>query len=212
MSHVKGRNEQVESTRVRILETAERLFAVHGVASVSNRQVSEAAGQGNNAAVGYHFGGKNELVREIIRRHAEPTDVIRLRLLDQHRDSTRLRDWVTCVVQPITEHLADLGNPSWYARFAAQLMTEPNLRELAAAEVAEAPALQAVFGGLHRRLPGLTGAVQAERDDMAHTLILHFCAQRERTMPPGADARAVWEATATSLIDALEGLYCAPVT
>src|SRR5690349_5310815 len=173
MSHVKARYEQVESTRARILETAERLFAEHGVASVSNRQVSEAAGQGNNAAVGYHFGGKNDLVREIIRRHAEPTDVIRRRLLRQHRDSTRLRDWVTCVVQPITEHLSDLGNPSWYARFAAQLMTEPNLRELAAAEVAEATTLHAVFGGLHRQLPALTGEVQAERDDMAHTLILH---------------------------------------
>lgn len=212
MSHVKARNEQVEGTRIRILEAAERLFAEYGVASVSNRQVSEAAGQGNNAAVGYHFGGKSDLVREIIRRHAEPTDGIRRRLLGRHTGSGDLRDWVTCVVRPITEHLADLGNPSWYARFAAQLMTEPSLRELAAAEVAQTPTLHAVFEGLRRQLPGLTEKVQAERDDMAHTLILHFCAQRERTMPAGADARAVWEATATSLIDALEGLYRAPVS
>ncbi|MEV0038015.1 TetR family transcriptional regulator, partial [Streptomyces sp. NPDC050804] len=50
------RAERGDATRELILVTAERLFAEHGVFAVSNRQVSEAAGQGNNAAVGYHFG------------------------------------------------------------------------------------------------------------------------------------------------------------
>ncbi|GGN31753.1 AcrR family transcriptional regulator [Actinoplanes campanulatus] len=206
----RARAEQVETTRARILETAERLFAEHGVFTVSSRQISEAAGQGNNAAVGYHFGGKNELVRAIVRRHATPTERIRERLLAEHGGSEQLRDWVTCVVRPITDHLATLGNPSWYARFAAQLMTEPNLRQLAVAEAGSAPTLLAVLDGLHRRLPHLTPEVWQERDDMAHTLIMHFCARRERAMPAGVDSRSVWAATATSLIDALEGLYGAP--
>ncbi|MEV0902222.1 TetR family transcriptional regulator [Actinoplanes sp. NPDC049802] len=211
MSHARrARAEQVETTRARILEAAERLFAEHGVFAVSSRQISEAAGQGNNAAVGYHFGGKTELVRAIVRRHARQTEEIRERLLDRHGGSDALRDWVTCVVRPFTDHLATLGNPSWYARFAAQLMTEPNLRRLAAVEVGAAPTLHAVLDGLHRRLPHLTPAVRQERDDMAHTLITHFCARRERTMPPGADSRSVWAATTTSLVDALEGLYGAP--
>jgi hypothetical protein len=46
--------------------------------------------------------------------------------------------------------------------------------------------------------------VRLERDDMAHTLIVHFCAQRERTPAP------VWPVVADSLIDAVEGLYAAP--
>lgn len=208
----KARAEQVESTRGLILDTAERLFAEHGVVSVSNRQISEAAGQGNNAAVGYHFGSKNDLVRAIVRRHAEPMTVIRRRLLDSHGTSAEVRDWVVCVVRPITEHLADLGNPSWYARFAAQLVTEPNLRELTATEVGDLPTLQAVFRGLDRVLPELSPEVRRERDDMAHTLILHFCARRERTLALGADSRAMWSATESSLTDALEGLYRAPVT
>ena len=37
-------------------------------------------------------------------------------------DSTELRDWITCLVCSLTEHLAQLGNPTWYARFAAQAL------------------------------------------------------------------------------------------
>ncbi|SDS62558.1 TetR/AcrR family transcriptional regulator [Actinoplanes derwentensis] len=208
----KARAEQTESTRERILDTAERLFGEHGVFAVSNRQVSEAAGQGNNAAVGYHFGSKNDLVRAIVRRHAEPMTVIRRRVLAEVGASAEVRDWMVCVVRPITEHLAGLGNPSWYARFAAQLVTEPNLRELTATEVGDLPTLQEVFRGLDRVLPELSPEVRRERDDMAYTLILHFCARRERTLPQGGDVRPVWKTTESSLIDALEGLYRAPVS
>ena len=74
------RTERASSTREAILTAAERLYAEHGVFAVSNRQVSEAAGQGNNAAVGYHFGTKTDLVRAIEQRHREPIEQIRGRL------------------------------------------------------------------------------------------------------------------------------------
>ncbi|MFC7529753.1 TetR family transcriptional regulator [Actinoplanes sp. GCM10030250] len=200
------RTELVEQTRTTILLTAERLFAEQGVFSVSHRQISEAAGQGNNAAVNYHFGGRDELVKAIVRRHAEPMEGIRRRLLERYAGSTDLRDWVTCEVRSFTEHLAALGTPSWYARFAAQVMTEPSLRELAADELRDAPMLRAVTETVHRCLPQLTADVLSERDEMAHTLIVHFCAQRERTTEPD------WEAAASGLIDAIEGLYRAGVS
>ncbi|MEU4560496.1 helix-turn-helix domain-containing protein [Actinoplanes sp. NPDC023936] len=199
------RDVQVAATRATILDTAERLFAEHGVATVSNRQISEAAGQGNNAAVGYHFGTKTELIRAIIRRHAAPMEEIRRGLFERHRDSAELRDVVTCVVCPYTEHLAALGAPSWYARFAAQVITEPGLRQLAGDVLRDAPVLFAVSETLHRLLPHLTPEACREREEMAHMLIVHFCAQRERSAQPG------WAAAATSLLDAVEGLLRAPM-
>ncbi|WP_306209123.1 TetR/AcrR family transcriptional regulator [Actinoplanes sp. RD1] len=202
------RIEQAAATRTRILLTAERLFAEQGVFAVSNRQISEAAGQGNNAAVGYHFGTKADLVRALVQRHTVPMAEIRRRLFDEHAGSTELRDWVACVVRPFTDHLAQLGAPSWYARFSAQLMTEPSLRELAAAELSDAPLLHAVFDALHRCLPGLTAEAGGERDTMAMTLIVHYCAQQERSL----DTAAAWAATATGLIDAIEGMYRAPMS
>jgi len=45
-----ARSDRASTTQQAILTAAERLFAEHGVFAVSNRQVSEAAGQGNNAA------------------------------------------------------------------------------------------------------------------------------------------------------------------
>ena len=51
-----ARSDRASTTQEAILTAAERLFAEHGVFAVSNRQVSEAAGQGNNAAVGYREG------------------------------------------------------------------------------------------------------------------------------------------------------------
>ena len=112
-----ARAEQVSATRELILTAAERLFAERGVNAVSNRQVSEAAGQGNNTAVGYHFGTKADLVRAIVRKHATRIEEIRARLLAGIGDSTDVRDWVDCLVRPVPEHLGALGGPTWYARF-----------------------------------------------------------------------------------------------
>src|ERR1700754_1249200 len=122
------KSDRANNTREAILTTAERLFAEHGVHSVSNRQVSEAAGQGNNAAVGYHFGTKTDLVRAIARKHAEQIDVQRRRMVAEVSGSTEVRDWVACLVRPLTDHLASLGHPTWFARFGAQAMADPALR------------------------------------------------------------------------------------
>ncbi|MEU7745744.1 TetR family transcriptional regulator [Nonomuraea sp. NPDC049158] len=198
-------------TRSRILLTAERLFAEHGVFAVSNRQISEAAGQSNNAAVGYHFGTKADLLRAIVEHHTTQMERIREQLLRARGDSTDLRDWVACVVLPFTEHLSSLEAPTWYARLAAQIMTEPQLRELAAAGLRDAPNFYTVVGGLHRCLPALSPELRHRRDDMARTLLVHICAHREHTLPADADAaRAAWSDTAAELIDAIEGLYLAP--
>jgi len=72
-----ARTDRASTTQEAILTAAERLFAEHGVFAVSNRQVSEAAGQGNNAAVGYHFGTKTDLVRAIEQRHRVSIECLR---------------------------------------------------------------------------------------------------------------------------------------
>src|SRR3954468_20666161 len=115
------REEQVSATRELILTAAERLFAERGVLAVSNRQISEAAGQGNNTAVGYHFGTKADLVRAIVRRHTDEMERLRDRMVADAGDSTDLRVWVACLVRPATEHLDGLGSPTWFARCAAQM-------------------------------------------------------------------------------------------
>lgn len=58
------------STKDRILGAAEELFAQHGFAGTSLRQLTTQADV-NIAAVNYHFGSKENLVNEVFRRRMD---------------------------------------------------------------------------------------------------------------------------------------------
>jgi len=205
--------DRVSATRAQILTAAERLFAEHGVVAVSNRQIGEAAKQGNTAAVGYHFGGKADLVRAIMRKHTERIERLRLRMLAETDSTTGLRDWVGCLVRPTAEHLAASGNPTWFARFSAQVMADPVLREIMIEEALTSAALQQILIGLNDCLPELAVDVRAERWDMARQLMVHMYAERERALAEGTRTpRSSWADAATGLTDAIAGIWLAPVT
>ncbi len=59
------------TTRERLLDEAEELFARFGYEAVSVRSIAAAA-EANVAAVNYHFGGKENLYLEVLRRRLEP--------------------------------------------------------------------------------------------------------------------------------------------
>lgn len=207
------RDEQVTATREALLDAAERLFAEYGVHAVANRQISLAAGQGNNAAVSYHFGTKIDLVRALVRRHAEGIEVFRQRMIADVGDSAELRDWVACAVRPVTLHVESLGTPSWYGRFIAQVTADPALRAVVSEEFAVAsPSMDGLQEGLFRLLPELPDGVHEERSAMTRHLITQMVAERERAVADGrATARASWREAANGLIDAITALWQAPV-
>lgn len=229
-----ARSERASTTQEAILTAAERLFAEHGVFAVSNRQVSEAAGQGNNAAVGYHFGTKTDLVRAIEHKHRVPIEQLREKMvagLLEKKASTDMRDWVACLVCPLTDHLAALGNPTWYARFAAQVMTDPAYHNIVVKDALSSPSLVQVIDGINRCLPELPVDVRVERNLMARNLLMHTCADRERALARGdrklgvaegsespplnagtSVPRSDWQAAGSGLIDAIVGLWLAPVS
>lgn len=206
------RTERASATREQIIAAAERLFAEHGL-GVSNRQISEEAGQGNNFAVGYHFGTKTDLIRAIISRHDERIDALRRRMIDETGASSDVRAWAACLVRPYTRHLAALGRRSWFARFGAQVMTDPMYRAIIIDEALNRPSMQRILEGLHQCIPALPEEVRRERSDMARILVEHVCAERERALVHRTGtARATWDDTANGLIDALVGLWLAPVS
>lgn len=201
------------ATQERILSTAERLFAEHGVYAVSNRQIGEAAGQGNTAAVGYHFGTKQDLVRAIARRHAGEIERIRARMVAETAGSTEVRDWVACMVHPTIEHLAELGSPTWFARFNAQILTDPTLRDILTEESITSPSLLEALDHLSRCLPSLPPDVRAERGDMTRQLLVHMTSERELALSEGEPTpRTSWAHASTGLIDAITAVWIAPVT
>lgn len=206
------RTDRSTGTREAILSAAEWLFAERGMYAVSNRQISEAAGQGNNAAACYHFGTRTELLRAIESRHRAAIEQVRARMLDDIGDSAELRNWVGVLVQPLTDHLAQLGNPSWYARFAAQAMADPTYRHVVTKDALASPLLVQTVEGIHRCLPDLPKRVRAERIVMARNLLMHTCAEHEGALAEhGPRSRSTWPVAGEGLIDAIVGLWRAPV-
>ncbi|MDN5914473.1 MAG: TetR/AcrR family transcriptional regulator, partial [Pseudonocardia sp.] len=200
----KARTDRSTLTRERILSAAEQLFAEFGVYAVSNRAVAEAAGQGNTAVVGYHFGTKTDLVRAIAARHSDQVEHRRDEMVDAVGGSTQVRDWLDCLVRPSTEHLAELGHPTWWARFGAQVMTDPALREIMSEVAMTSPALRRIVDGLEACLPALPAEVLLERGDIGRHLMVQMLAERERALAEGVRTpRATWSDAATGLVDAL---------
>jgi AcrR family transcriptional regulator len=68
------------STKERILDAAETLFAQYGFGGTSLRQVTSQADV-NIAAVNYHFGSKENLVNEVFRRRMDEMSAQRLQRL-----------------------------------------------------------------------------------------------------------------------------------
>jgi AcrR family transcriptional regulator len=68
-------------TRESLLDAAETLFSAHGIEAASLRQITQHAGA-NLAAVNYHFGSKDGLVRAVFSRRLRPLTDERIRLLD----------------------------------------------------------------------------------------------------------------------------------
>lgn len=200
---------RVGATREQILSTAERLFAEYGIEAVSHRRISEAAGQCNNFAVSYHFGGKADLLRAIVRQHNDEVERLRAELTAAAGDSADVRDWVTCLVGPVGRHLADLGGPTWFARFAAQITTNPAYREVMQLEVFSSPALVRATDRLNQCVPDMPAAVRAERRGMTRHLMVHVLAERERAFASGTPS---WARATDGLIDAIVGIWLAPVS
>src|SRR6201994_5140502 len=90
------------STKEQIVLAPERLFAERGCDGVSLREIGAAAGSGNNSAVQYHFGSKEQLVVAIFENRLTYIDERRAVLLAQlaPRD---VRAWVECYVLPLLE-------------------------------------------------------------------------------------------------------------
>jgi AcrR family transcriptional regulator len=92
-------------TKFRILETATRLFAEHGLDGVALRDIAIDAGV-NNAAINYHFRSKELLIREVYRRLFAVLNQHRSRALDDCEVAARGKtlkpqDVVRALIEPM---------------------------------------------------------------------------------------------------------------
>jgi AcrR family transcriptional regulator len=107
-----------KSTKEQILLAAERMIADHGVDGVSMRQIGAAVGSGNNSAVLYHFGSKENLVTAIFEYRLPRLRERRATLIGERQPSD-LRGWLACQIDVVLEQ-SDLDSSN-YLSFLASL-------------------------------------------------------------------------------------------
>jgi AcrR family transcriptional regulator len=174
-----------EETRNRLLDAAERLLAERGVFGASLREVNAAAGQRNNAALHFHFGGRDGLVRAIAERHLPRIEARQQELFDvAERDGCLgdVRTLVAIIVRPSAEYVAAGPRERAWLRIATELGTRP---ETASEVITTAASAAAWSAGTHL-LEHLTSECGMSRDDavervwMVMDIVMQAVARRAR--------------------------------
>jgi AcrR family transcriptional regulator len=109
------------TTKDKLMDAAERLFARRGFHGTSLRDITRAAGV-DLALVNYHFGSKKQLLTSVLERRGAVLNEERLRRLAEvrlaaapHAPSTEAV--VAAFLDPILDRLAHAG-PAWHSYFA----------------------------------------------------------------------------------------------
>ena len=114
-----------DQTRERILNVAEELYGSLGVANVSLRQIRIAADQGNDAAVQYHFGGREGILRALSERHLPRIAEIADGTAAGGRQSRK--HLVDVLVRPWAEYVTLGASERSFVKIAADLSSDPTL-------------------------------------------------------------------------------------
>jgi AcrR family transcriptional regulator len=106
-----ARVQTASTSRERLLDAAEELFADYGFNGVSVRQIVEAA-KVNLGAIPYHFGTKENLFKEVIYRRAVPLQKereARMRSLTDSDKKPQLEEVLWALLEPLfrTSHEND---------------------------------------------------------------------------------------------------------
>ncbi len=149
---------RVAETKDRILDSAETLFAEHGFAATSLRQITAGAGV-NLAAVNYHFQSKDSLILAVLLRKLEPINHRRLELLDAVEteagaDPLLLESVLGAFLLPVLEAKAAGVELCTFPRLMGRMYTEPGDWMLRIFPQAFAPVIARFQQAFQRALPG----------------------------------------------------------
>jgi TetR/AcrR family transcriptional regulator, regulator of cefoperazone and chloramphenicol sensitivity len=192
-------------TRARLIRAGERRFARDGVSGARVADIVRDAGQGNDSAVGYHFGSREGLLRAIVERH--------LAAMEQHRHvpaaGANLHEVVAAIVEPTAALLATEQGRD-FLRIMEQVSDWSGLGSGHPNPVLRGTALAAQLARLHELLVAETGPVLArERAALMVTFLTGALAERARSRAAGRRQRLSHEKYVAHLVDVLSGALSA---
>jgi AcrR family transcriptional regulator len=204
-----------EDTRSQIKAAAQMLFARHGVDAVTVQQIVAAAGQRNNAALHYHFGSKEELIRQLVVDGAAVLDERRrgmLQEIEARGGPSTIREVLLILVVPVIE-LGDDERWRGYIRFTSSLHASDRKMLRAALNNRWNAGCVACFAHLKRMLP-LPAALVEQRLSMLSIYANAILSAREAAQETRkSSSNRLWDQrfTTENILDTLEAtLTCPP--
>lgn len=202
------------STKDRLLDAAERLFARDGVHGARIRDINELAGQRNPSALHYHFGSRTGVVEAILLRYQTSIDVEVAEALDRIEAGGRepdARDIVGAVVSPEVQAL-DTRSGRDCVRIIPQLLPELS-RNLRAGVVHPAtPQSRRILAALEDRMAALALPQHVRRERLVTYSLVFTTMLGERAHAIEEDLVLLLnrEEFTTHMVDVLTALLEAP--
>lgn len=192
---IRPRTEPSETIKV----VALRLFAERGVDGVTVREIATAAGQKNHGAVGYYFGTKETLVREIVSDGARIIDDRRNAMLDEIEAAggpRGVRDVVNAIIYPSLALSGDDAH-DYYLRFTVLLnMTH---RDLFVSAIGEEwnRGYQRCLTHLRRLMPAMSPTMKNQRLMFLGSYIAMMLAMRQTALSDTSRTHSTWPSNET---------------
>ena len=124
------------TTKARLVEAAERLFAQHGIDAVSLREINRESGARNAIAVQYHFTDRAGVVGAILAKHMPSVEARRHAMLDQYEADrgnhdgddreAAIRTLAAALVRPLAAKLSDDDGGPAFLQIYSDLLNRPN--------------------------------------------------------------------------------------
>lgn len=202
-----------EETRNQIKAAAQMLFARHGVDAVTVQQIVAAAGQRNNAALHYHFGSKEELIRQMVVDGASVLDERRRSMLleiEARGGPSTIREVMLVLIMPVIE-LGDDERWRGYIRFISSLQASDRKTLQAALNNRWNAGYVACFGHLKRMLP-LPAALVEQRLSLLSIYANAILSAREAALEARKSSSRLWDQrfTIENILDTLEATITCP--
>jgi len=169
----------IGTTRDRILDAAEHLFSARGIDATSLRAITAEAGV-NVAAIHYHFGSREALVREVFARRVAPVNAERLARLDALEQAqsapAALEALLTAFVAPAFDAAAAQPDLS---RLMGLLFSEPPERVQSLAQELFAEVMARFHAAIATTAPHLRSAEVFDRLRFSVGVMVHALMRRQ---------------------------------
>jgi len=197
--------------KTRLILAGEQLFAKNGINGASMREIATKAGQGNHAAVQYHFGSREGLVRAIFDYRMEQMEEARGAMLEQARKDGRLNDARTILEIILVPQLdlQDADGHHSYASFLSQYLLQSRSPEFGDFGGSEPPNLTCALKLMRERVAYLPPFVAQRRLISVSLMFLNILVRHH-----GTDEAAFGESFACALEDTMEQIVtvmCMPL-